>query len=118
MDKKLINKLAEASKIEDCNGCILGDKLADGSPCVDEDGAAADYAGISCYDELHKKSMLKHLFGNEDIDASDTLVGILVLLAALAILCISLFVIVYLLKSILKGNVAVWLHKSVNGQVP
>ena len=39
------------------------------------------------------------------------------LLAALAILCISLFVIVYLLKSILKGNVAVWLHKSVNGQV-
>ena len=39
------------------------------------------------------------------------------LLAALAILCVSLFVIVYLLKSILKGNVAVWLHKSVNGQV-
>jgi sodium-dependent phosphate cotransporter len=62
--------------------------------------------------------MLKHLFGDKDIDASDTLVGALVLLGALAILCISLFVIVYLLKSILKGNVAVWLHKSVNGQVP
>ena len=119
VDKGLINKLAEASKEEDCNGCIMGDISANGSPCISaKDGAPANYSGISCYDSLQKKSMLKHLFGNEDIDASDTLVGILVLLAALAILCISLFLIVFLLKSILKGNVAVWLHKSVNGQVP
>ena len=103
VDKKLINKLAEASDKLDCEGVAEG---------------AAGYEGQSCYAYLQKKSMLKHLFGNEDVEASDTLVGILVLLAALAILCVSLFVIVYLLKSILKGNVAVWLHKSVNGQVP
>ena len=89
VDKKLINKITEASTDEE-------------------------------RDKLLAQKMLKHLFGNdgEDVDASDTLVGILVLLAALAILCASLFVIVYLLKSILKGQVAVWLHKSVNGQVP
>ena len=102
VDKKLINKLAEASKTDDCDGFAPG---------------SVEYTGEPCYDELQKKSMLKMLFGNESVDASDTLVGILVLLAALAILCVSLFVIVYLLKSILKGNVAVWLHKSVNGQV-
>ena len=79
---------------------------------------SVDYAGESCYDEKQKESMLKHLFGDKDIDASDTLVGALVLLGALAILCISLFVIVYLLKSILKGRVAVWLHRSVNGNIP
>ena len=102
VDKKLINKIAEASKNLDCD---------DNAP------GSVEFTGDSCYDELQKKSMLKMLFGNEDIEWSDTLVGIFVLLAALAILCISLFVIVYLLKTILKGNVAVWLHKSVNGQV-
>jgi len=103
VNKKLINELAEASQTLDCAHVAPG---------------SVDYAGESCYDEKQKESMLKHLFGDKDIDASDTLVGALVLLGALAILCISLFVIVYLLKSILKGNVAVWLHKSVNGQVP
>jgi len=68
--------------------------------------------------ELQDAKMLKHLFGNEDVDASDTFVGIMVLVVALLILCVTLFIIVYLLKSILKGQIAVWLHKSVNGHVP
>jgi sodium-dependent phosphate cotransporter len=67
---------------------------------------------------LEGESMLKHLFGNKDVGASDTLVGVLVLIVALLILCVTLFTIVYLLKSILKGQIAVWLHRSVNGQVP
>merc|ERR1711988_1674139 len=69
-------------------------------------------------DELNAKKMLKHLFGNEDVDASDAAVGVGVLIVALLILCVTLFVIVYLLKSILKGHIAVWLHKGVNGNVP
>jgi len=72
------------------------------------------------YDELNAQRMLKHLFGNEDVDdiGSDAAVGLGVLIIALLILCVSLFVIVYLLKSILKGHIAVWLHKGVNGKVP
>jgi len=71
-------------------------------------------------DELNAKRMLKHLFGNEDVDdiGSDAAVGTGVLIIALLILCVTLFVIVYLLKSILKGHIAVWLHKGVNGKVP
>lgn len=69
-------------------------------------------------EELQNAKMLKHLFGNEDVGASDTLVGIIVLVVALLILCVTLFIIVYLLKSILKGQIAVWLHRSVNGHVP
>merc|ERR1719231_1252571 len=33
-------------------------------------------------------------------------------------MCITLFVVVYTLKILLKGRIAVWLHKSVNGNVP
>jgi sodium-dependent phosphate cotransporter len=69
-------------------------------------------------DTLNAKSMLKHLFGNEDVEASDAGVGTGVLIVALLILCLTLFLIVYLLKSILKGHIAVWLHKGVNGHVP
>merc|ERR1712127_873783 len=75
VDKKLINKLAEASTTLDCD---------DNAP------GSVEYTGDSCYDELQKKSMLKMLFGNEDVEWSDTLVGIFVLLAALTILRISL----------------------------
>ena len=46
---------------------------------------------------------------------SDTDCGIIVLLGALFILCLTLYVIVRTLKSILQGQVAVLLHKSVNG---
>ena len=43
--------------------------------------------------------------------------GVVVLVIALFVLCLTLYLIVYLLKSILKGHIAMWLHKSVNGQV-
>ena len=44
--------------------------------------------------------------------------GIIVLGCSLAVLCCTLICIVWTLKSLLKGRTAVWLHKSVNGQVP
>merc|ERR1711871_1124509 len=68
--------------------------------------------------ELEGRPMLKYLFDWGPDDISDGAAGALVLGASLAVLCISLFVIVYTLKSILKGRVAVWLHKSVNGDIP
>eukprot|EP00462_Mataza_sp_D1_P021657 CAMPEP_0175131040 /NCGR_PEP_ID=MMETSP0087-20121206/6324_1 /TAXON_ID=136419 /ORGANISM="Unknown Unknown, Strain D1" /LENGTH=881 /DNA_ID=CAMNT_0016413291 /DNA_START=27 /DNA_END=2672 /DNA_ORIENTATION=- len=49
---------------------------------------------------------------------SDTSAGVFVFFMAITILCICLLMIVKLLKSILQGRVAVWLHKTVNGMVP
>jgi len=64
-------------------------------------------------------SMIKTLFGHDDVPGSDDqLVGVVTLVLSLLVLCLSLYVIVLLLKSILKGHIALWLHKSVNGQVP
>ncbi len=62
--------------------------------------------------------MLKHLFGVKCDYISDTVAGWIVLAVALATLCITLFLIVYTLKKLLKGRIAVWLHGSVNGHVP
>jgi len=68
--------------------------------------------------ELSGKPMLKYLFDWGPDDISDGAAGALVLTASLLVLCISLFVIVWALKSILKGRIAVWLHRSVNGNIP
>ena len=65
--------------------------------------------------------MIKHIFGDtsyKEDGKDDVLIGWIVLIISLTILCICLYTIVYLLKSILKGHIALWLHKGVNGQVP
>merc|ERR1711998_538884 len=65
------------------------------------------------------KHMLKHFLGiTHDDGLSDGAAGVIILIVALTILCVTLFLIVYTLKSLLKGRIAVWLHKSVNGHVP
>merc|ERR1711998_24624 len=65
------------------------------------------------------KYMLKHFLGiTHDDGLADGTAGVIILIVALAILCITLFLIVYTLKSILKGRIAVWIHASVNGHVP
>jgi len=66
--------------------------------------------------ELEDLKILKHFFKNTTMD--DTLAGIICLIAALATLCICITCIVYMLKKLLRGRIRVWLHKSVNGQVP
>ena len=68
--------------------------------------------------ELKAKPILKYLFEMHSNDITDAAAGAIVLVMALAILCVTLFLIVFLLKSILKGRIAVWLHKSVNGNIP
>eukprot|EP00322_Chrysochromulina_rotalis_P000819 CAMPEP_0115868098 /NCGR_PEP_ID=MMETSP0287-20121206/21113_1 /TAXON_ID=412157 /ORGANISM="Chrysochromulina rotalis, Strain UIO044" /LENGTH=555 /DNA_ID=CAMNT_0003322733 /DNA_START=78 /DNA_END=1745 /DNA_ORIENTATION=- len=67
---------------------------------------------------LEAKPMLKYLFDMGPDDISDGAAGTLVLISSLLVLCISLMTIVVVLKSILKGRIAVWLHRSVNGYVP
>merc|ERR1712070_1035121 len=67
---------------------------------------------------LQDKSILKNLFGWGPDDMSDGVAGAITLIFALTVLCTTLFTIVYTLKSLLKGRIAVWLHKSVNGNVP
>jgi len=69
-------------------------------------------------DALEGKHMLKYFFGAGPDDMSDGVAGAIVLVGALTIMCITLFLIVYTLKMLLKGRIAVWLHKSVNGDVP
>jgi len=91
VDKKLISKIAEAD--------------------TDEEIAALD-----------GKRMLKKLFSCEPktngCTLSDTAAGVIVLIGSLTILCITLMVIVKTLKSLLRGRVAVMLHRTVNGNVP
>lgn len=69
-------------------------------------------------DALEGKRIFKHLFGWGKDDMLDGTAGVIVLVLALGILCMTLFLIVYTLKSLLKGRIAVWLHRSVNGNVP
>ena len=42
--------------------------------------------------------------------------GIVILIIAIFILCFCLYAMVRMLKSLLKGRVAVWLHGTVNGK--
>merc|ERR1711998_787805 len=67
---------------------------------------------------LADKRILKHLFGVGPEGLSDGAAGVIVPIGALAVLSVTLFVVVYTLRMLLKGRIAVWLHKSVNGQVP
>jgi sodium-dependent phosphate cotransporter len=67
---------------------------------------------------LDGKRILKHLLGVTPDRISDGAAGAIVLIGALTVLCVTLFLIVYTLKKLLKGRIAVWLHKSVNGHVP
>jgi len=69
-------------------------------------------------DELADARIFKKLFGLGKDDLSDGAAGAIVLIGAITILCVTLFLVVYTLKSLLKGRIAVWLHKSVNGDIP
>ena len=67
---------------------------------------------------LEDKHILKNLFGWGPEDMSDGVAGAITLAFALTVLCTMLFTIVYTLKSLLKGRIAIWLYKSVNGDFP
>ena len=63
---------------------------------------------------LESKPLLKTFWGQKS-DMSDAMVGTIVLIFSLITLCFCLYMIVKLLKSLLKGRIAVWMYKSVNG---
>ena len=58
------------------------------------------------------------LASGESYPVSDELIGTVVVVVALLLLTTMLYLIVTMLKAMLKGRVAVWLHASVNGFVP
>lgn len=67
--------------------------------------------------ELEKETLLKDCW-IKTWGFGDRTTGTIFLFFSLAILCICLFVIVKVLQSILKGRLAVLLHKTVNGKLP
>lgn len=71
-----------------------------------------------CTPEDVEKGGTHYLFEFMHESWSDVAGGTFVLIMALAILCTSLVMIVKVLRSILKGRVAVWLHQVVNEVIP
>merc|ERR1719198_296952 len=67
---------------------------------------------------LEDARLLKWFFNAGPDDMSDGAAGAVVLVCSLTVLCLALMAIVWTLKSLLKGRIAVWLHRSVNGNVP
>eukprot|EP01043_Picozoa_sp_COSAG02_P021219 COSAG02_NODE_1073_length_14776_cov_6.711930_12_plen_596_part_00 len=148
IDKKIINKLAEATPGSEeyeeleAKSLLKKPKTCDPDP-ADAACAAADdaAAGVVCAvdaDLLHNETACEAITGCEYTEAydpedcsdvkymfegmygswSDTAAGWLILIIALFILCVCLMGIVKTLRSLLKGRVAVWLHATVNGDVP
>jgi sodium-dependent phosphate cotransporter len=79
-------------------------------------------------DKLYEKSLLKstptssdysknYLFDAEKTGMGDSETGVCILVLALGLMCMSLAIIVALLKSLLKGRVAVMIHKVVNEDI-
>jgi hypothetical protein len=64
-----------------------------------------------------EKDSVHYMFEGMYGSWTDEWAGVVVLAMALAILCVCLYLIVAILRAILKGRVAVWMHKVVNGQV-
>jgi sodium-dependent phosphate cotransporter len=78
-------------------------------------------AATCTYDEGYDPedcSDVKYLFEGMYGSWSDTAAGWLILIIALFILCVCLMGIVKMLRSLLKGRVAVWLHATVNSDLP
>merc|ERR1719198_1321345 len=72
-------------------------------------------------DEFEGKRMLKKFFGCEPkkgCELADDAAGWILLLLSLLVLCVCLALIVATLKSILKGRIAIWLHRTVNANIP
>jgi solute carrier family 34 (sodium-dependent phosphate cotransporter) len=63
---------------------------------------------------MESKPILKTFMGTKS-EMSDGFVGMIVLVGSLFLLCVCLAALVKLLKSILKGRIAVWMYTSVNG---
>lgn len=151
IDKKIINKLAEATPgTEEYEELEAKSLLKKPKVCADEDSwdascAATDSTnatsvaacaaitgdalddetacmavnnGVCTYTEEEECSGVAYLFEGMYGSWSDTAAGWLILIIALFILCVCLMGIVKTLRSLLKGRVAVWLHATVNGDVP
>ncbi len=98
LDKKIINKLASETNETEYK------KLLDKS-----------LIKIIKQEDINSGKKINHLFNNTTL--SDTDVGIIMLFISLGILCLTLYIIVRTLKSLLQGQIAVILHKVINGNI-
>ena len=148
IDSKILNKLAEATpgseeyaeleaksllkKPKICDPepsaavCALADDAAAGTSCtiaadlLEDETACEAIAGCEytkAYDPEDCTSV-EYMFEGMYGSWSDSAAGWLVLILSLLVLCVCLMGIVKTLRALLKGRVAVWLHASVNGDVP
>ncbi len=60
----------------------------------------------------------EYVFDPAKTGLTDIQTGICMLALALILMCIFLGYIVYLLKSLLKGRIAVWIHQVINEEIP
>ena len=112
---------AETSIAADLNACAGVTELDDEDACAAIMGSVDTTAAVCEYTEAYDPedcSDVHYIFEGMYGSWSDTGAGILILFIALFILCLCLYLIVKLLKSLLQGRVAVWLHATVNGNVP
>ena len=147
IDSKLINKLAAATTAEDkakyegtsllkkpktceteaviasCDAIAEADAAAYASVAdLESEDACLAVAGDVCeYTEAYDPedcSDVHYIFEGMYGSWSDGAAGTLILVLALFVLCTALYLIVKLLKSLLQGRIAIWLHSTVNGNVP
>ena len=114
-------EIAEVSVTADAALCSAVSELDADEACVAVMGSVDATAAVCEYTEAYDPEDCKDVvywFEGMYGSWSDTAAGWVVLIMALAILCLCLMGIVKTLKALLKGRVAVWLHATVNGDLP
>uniref|UniRef100_A0A3P9M846 Sodium-dependent phosphate transport protein 2A n=1 Tax=Oryzias latipes TaxID=8090 RepID=A0A3P9M846_ORYLA len=83
--------------------------------CQSAGNESFDNCGINDFSSLSRVKC-KHLFASTEL--SDLTVGLILLAASLVVLCSCLLLLVKLLNSLLKGQVAKVIHKVINTDLP
>ena len=115
VDKKQMNKLAAATDPDEIAELSAKSMMKAPKDC---EGFVAELEGSGSDAAMTECEGRSYLFDGMYGSWSDTAVGWFMLVFSLAILCTCLWAMIKLLRWLLKGRVAVWLHASVNGNVP
>ena len=113
---------ADTSIAADFTACSAVTELDDEDACIAiAGGIHGNATGVCEFTEAYDPedcSDVHYMFEGFYGTWSDTATGWVVLVMALTVLCLCLMGIVKMLKLLLKGRVAVWLHATVNGDLP
>ena len=111
IDKKIISKITTYCNLKSTKYDVAQCDKYGGMTLMKAPKECAADAGDDC-------EGVSYLFDGMYNNWTDGASGAFVLIMALVVLCTCLYLIVKLLKGLLRGRVAVWLHKTVNGRVP